>query len=137
MEKSDISKDDLNKFIVDVVVAHTPPITTPTTAPGWTSLIFSNPPWENYGLFVGSVLGRRFFRTTRDGAVRNEYESAKSEFDPDDYEYSIITLNDDSVIEQPARDLNARFNHPIDFVQPRVANPERFWPCSDEAPWQC
>jgi hypothetical protein len=96
------------KFIVDVIQASTPSRDT-SKGGGWQMHIFGGDLLGEYGQFVAGLLRQNYTRLHEPvGNVIPDYQAGAPTVRPNEFQYSVITLNYDVVLENAVHDLELR-----------------------------
>jgi hypothetical protein len=104
------------RFVVDVVQAYTPDMKLDLPGGSWINNVFGNSQLAHYSLFVSAIFGRAFvMRSLPVG--QNHYNSTSRSTKTAYPEYSVITLNYDTVLEGLANEMNGRFGEKHEFIR--------------------
>ncbi len=107
---SESEGEDFRRLISDVVEHNTPPMKKDPSAHQWSSLLFWDRPWTEYGPFVTALLGYEFVKESLDEVhpTRDAYRCRETQ--SNDVSYSVVTLNYDLVLETVATALKKAYH---------------------------
>lgn len=124
--RGDQLKKEFFRYIIDVIKAYTPELKPYSEKmPGnWYDFIFGDHGIHSYyGLFVANLFGLEFFKKQVKDYDQNIREFHVEPTDESSYEYAIISLNYDLVLEQICSFLNENYitKNKIEFSQVEIS----------------